>query len=345
MERVFGNESAKRALKNSIKVDRLPQVIILEGDVGSGKETFAREIAAAASCISERRPCGTCKNCRKILERRTPDVVTVERESGKSQLGVDLVRDMSEQTRNGPCEMPMLFFIVREADRMTEQAQNAWLLTLENPPEDVGFILLCENSKGLLETIRSRALTFRMERFEPEETVRLIRSNPGRFGIFTDEKALYEAAVASGGSIGKTLLLLGKEEAAELHSRREFALSAVSAAINPRMPKADKIREAMKFPDQREGAKASEVREDFSAKLSIMADIYSDLIMLSCDEDTKMKFFTPDRREEALEMSDLCAVSILLSQRESCMEAINALRMNASVKGIRIDLALRLGLL
>ncbi len=345
MERVFGNEKAKAAILGSIRVNRLPQAMILEGDAGSGKETFAREICAAAMCNSSEKPCGDCRSCRRILDRITPDVVTVARDEKKTVIGVDAVREMSDAARNGPAELPMLFFIVKEADKLTEQAQNAWLLTLENPPEDVGFILLCENAKALLETIRSRAPIFRMERFEPEEIVKLIRENPSRFGVFPNEKELFEAAVASGGSIGKTLLLSGKGESAHLHETREAALSAVKAAVNPRMAKADKIREAMRFPDNSDGMKASEARESFKERLSMMADIYSDLIMLRCEENVRMKFFTPDKREEAIELSELSGLSTMLSQRESCMEAINSLSLNASIKGIRIDLAMRLGLI
>lgn len=338
MPALFGNGRAKTALCNSIKARRLPQAIILEGDDGSGKMTFAREIAAAACCNGreETLPCGSCRSCDRIRRGITPDIVVVRREEKKTTIGVDAVRAMSEQARTGPCELQMLFFIVENADTMTVQAQNSWLLTLENPPEDVGFILLCENARNLLETIRSRAPTFRMQRFEPQKTVEYILANPKRFGVFSDRNALYESAVASNGSIGKTLELSNTDGSALLHEKRLAALNSVRMVTLSRITKAEKAREVYRLPDSRE-----ELRE----RLMMMSLILCDLILLKNDEKAHLSFFTPQMREEAIEMSDSCSISALLGYRSTVDAAAEALLANASVKGIRTDVALRLGLL
>lgn len=338
MPRIFGNEGSKRAIYNSIMARRLPQAIILEGDDGSGRMTFAREIVAAAVCMREGRdlPCGECKYCRRIREGITPDVVIVRREEKKTQITVDAVRAMSEQVRNGPCELPMLFFIIEDADTMNHQAQNAWLLTLENPPEDVGFILLCENERNLLETVRSRAPTFRMQKFEPADIVSYLRSHPGMIPDTCSESTVYECATASGGSIGKCAELCDPQNSSELRQRRESALDAVRCVVLPRGKGTDKIRTVYKFPDN---------REDLKAHFRLMSQIMCDLILLKRDDGAHTSFFTESMRTQALEMSDTCSIAVLLGYIGVLDRACEALSANASVKGVRTDCAISLGLM
>ena len=337
MPHIFGNDSAKRAIYNSIKARRLPQAIILEGDDGSGKMTFAREIAAAAVCMGEGGdlPCGECKYCRRIRDGITPDIVTVRREEKKTQITVDAVRSMAEAARNGPCELPMLIFIVEDADTMNVQAQNAWLLTLENPPEDVAFILLCENDRNLLETVRSRAPTFRMQKFEPSKIVSYLRSHPELLPQGCDNTTVYECATASGGSIGKCAELCDPQNSSDLRQRREAALDAVRSVVL-RGKGTDRIRTVYKFPDN---------REDLKAHLRLMSQIMCDLILLKRDENAHVGFFTESMRAQALEISDACSISALLSFVEVLDRSCESLSANASVKGVRTDCAISLGLM
>jgi DNA polymerase-3 subunit delta' len=338
MPRIYGNASTKTAVYNSIRVNRLPQAIILEGDDGSGRMTLAREIAAAAVCLRNGRdfPCGECKYCRRIREGITPDIVTVRREEKKTQIGVDAVRSMAEAARNGPCELPMLIFIIEDADTMTVQAQNAWLLTLENPPEDVAFILLCENERNLLETVRSRAPTFRMQKFEPSDIVSYLRSHPELLPQDCNDAVIYECATASGGSIGKCAELCDPQRSADLVQRRESALEAVRSVVLSRGKQTDRIRTVYKFPEN---------REDLKAHFRLMSQIMCDLILLKKDERAHTAFFTESKREEALEMSDACSTAALLGFIGVLDSACDSLSANASVKGVRTDCAISLGLM
>lgn len=338
MPRIFGNEGSKMAIYNSIKARRLPQAMILEGDDGSGRMTFAREIAAAAVCLGEGRdfPCGECKYCKRIREGITPDVVIVRREEKKTQITVDAVRSMTEAARNGPCELPMLFFIIEDADTMNSQAQNAWLLTLENPPEDVAFILLCENERNLLETVRSRAPTFRMQKFEPPEIASYLRSHPGMIPESCSDAVIYECATASGGSIGRCAELCDPQNSSELRQRREAALEAVKSIVLPRVKVTDKIRTVYRFPEN---------REDMKAHFRLMSQIMCDLILLKRHEGAHTAFFTESMRADALEISDACSISVLLGYVNVLDRACDSLSANASVKGVRTDCAISLGLM
>lgn len=122
----------------------------------------ARELAQAMLCTgSAPRPCGVCRNCRKIAHGAHPDVITVERltdDKGKlkAEIVVDQIRDLAADAAVLPSEADKKVYIIREAGLMNDAAQNAALKLLEEPPAGVMFILCVENSQLLLPTIRSR---------------------------------------------------------------------------------------------------------------------------------------------------------------------------------------------
>ena len=167
---LLGNERLRRVFASD--TEKTAHAYILEGPVGSGRHTAARLIAAASLC--EHRddpayplPCGTCLSCRKILGGLSVDVLTVSR-GERAGIGVDPIRTVVETLYVTPNDGERKFYFIEEAHLMTQQAQNALLLSLEEPPPYVLFFLLCEDATLLLETVRSRAPTLRMERFQPE---------------------------------------------------------------------------------------------------------------------------------------------------------------------------------
>lgn len=345
MPSVLGNEETKRTLIRAIENHRLPQVLILEGDLGSGKKTFAKEIVSSVFCSNREKgsksiPCGECRPCTRVRDGITPDVVYIRAESGKATIGVDAVRTITERLSIGPCEMPMLFFIVEKADTMTPQAQNAWLLTLENPPEDVAFILLCENAEKLLETVRSRSVIFRMEAFEADRIADYISRNTESLGLpssaVDNRERLLESAVSSGGSIGKAVSLLDSRSSEELHKKRDFSFRAAEY-ITLRQGNA---KERILFSEAFSGA-----REPLLESVSMLSQIFRDLIVIKKSDNAPLTFFTPSQRERAEDMADACTMNFLYFCRDSCENALSSLTANGSVKGIRLSLLLHLGLL
>ena len=165
---IVGNDVIRNRLAHSLKNGDLPHACILEGPFGSGKRTIAKHMAASLVCdadtgASQTIPCLTCRNCRRILESNFPDLIFVRREEDKASIGVETVRFIREDVRVTPNDSEHKIYIIEEADLITEQAQNAFLLTLEEPPAYAHFFLLCENAGLLLETIRSRAPIFRTQ--------------------------------------------------------------------------------------------------------------------------------------------------------------------------------------
>ncbi len=199
---LIGNERIRALFRNELDGGRIAHAYVLEGPRGSGKHTAARLICSAMLCEKRKSaadplPCGTCPSCRKILGEHSVDVLTVSRGT-RATLGVEPIRRMRESLWVTPNDGDMKFYLIEDAHLMTAQAQNALLLSLEEPPPYVMILLLCEDASLLLETVRSRAPVLPMERFSPaftEEWLAAGIKNP-------DREKIVKAAHLAAGSLG-----------------------------------------------------------------------------------------------------------------------------------------------
>lgn len=200
---LIGNDRMKALFSDALRRERGAHAYVLEGPPGSGRHTAARMIAAAFLC--ERRndasgdslPCGRCASCRKVLSGKSVDVLTVSR-GDRATLGIEPIRAVRDSLYITPNDGDRKFYLIEDAHLMTAQAQNALLLSLEEPPEYVMFLLLCEDASLLLETVRSRAPVLPMERFSPAFTERWLRERAKN----QDPARIVKAAHLSGGSLG-----------------------------------------------------------------------------------------------------------------------------------------------
>ena len=141
---------------------RLPHAIIVSSGTEQPRLDFALFLAAASVCSSQGDvPCLLCKNCKKAFDGNHPDILYFEREKGKKEFSVKIVRDMIKpQAYVKPNEADSKVFIIKDAQFMNSGAQNALLKIFEEPPAGVRFILCCDYPSALLETIRSRAAEY-----------------------------------------------------------------------------------------------------------------------------------------------------------------------------------------
>ena len=200
------NKRAQETLAAFVNGGRFPHALLLEGPEGSGRRTFAREIAAALFCRGEHKPCGSCNQCRKVLEQNHPDVEYYGGDGSRRSFHIDTIRQLRQNAWLLPGEAPCRVCVLCGAENMTDQAQNALLKILEEPPEHTVFILTAENRAMLLPTILSRVQTIRLEPLTPAEILPVLRERcPDQPG----EKLEWAAETAD--TIGQALALLADE--------------------------------------------------------------------------------------------------------------------------------------
>jgi len=215
MANYLTTQRAFRTLLSSARKGNCSQAYVFEGVKGIGKFTTARIFANALHCTGELKPCGECPDCKKHAAGTHSDLFVINEEG---IIGVDTIRAMNEELYIKPALSEKKIFIIRDADNMNDAAQNALLKSFEEPPSYAVIILLSENVKNLLPTIRSRGSRVEFEPFSEKEISEFIlRQYPLKKDI-VDFISLY-----SGGVIGRAIELCEDEEFFEIR-RNMFEL-------------------------------------------------------------------------------------------------------------------------
>jgi DNA polymerase III subunit delta' len=198
-DNIIGHERVRALLARSIGGGRLPPALLLMGPDGVGKRTLALAAARALVCEKVRgEPCEECSACRRAARGLHPDVLLIEPET--ATIKIEQVRDMAREVLALPFEGRARAFVIDEAHVMTEQASNALLKSLEEPPASSHVFLVTASPQALLPTIRSRCQTLRLG---PLPSALLESHLRDRAGLSADEARL--RAALSGGSIGSAL--------------------------------------------------------------------------------------------------------------------------------------------
>lgn len=144
----------------SVKAGRIAHAFLLSGPHGVGKKSCAQLLAQAILCISENAPCGECPECKKVLAGLHPDVHVIEPD-GRS-VKIDQIRELRKQIALKPFSASRHIVMIHQADRMTTEAQNALLKSLEEPEGGTVFFLVTEQQGSMLQTIVSRCRPLRL---------------------------------------------------------------------------------------------------------------------------------------------------------------------------------------
>lgn len=148
-------------LDELIKKERLPHAIMLRGGSEALRQRLSLFLAEAFVCEGDGKPCGKCSHCIKAQSGSHPDIITADPSAqGEKTFKIVLVREIKDDAYIIPNEAQSKVYILRSADKMNIQAQNALLKLIEEPPEYARFILECDSSAAMLETIMSRVTLF-----------------------------------------------------------------------------------------------------------------------------------------------------------------------------------------
>ena len=156
---VVGHQEIISHLQNAIRLGKVSHAYIFGGEHGAGKKLLASLFAMTLQCQEQGvEPCMKCPSCRKALNKNHPDIIYVVHEKPNS-IGIDEIRgQLINDVGIRPYESPYKIYIVNDADKLTLQAQNALLKTIEEPPAYAVILLLADNPDALLPTITSRCV-------------------------------------------------------------------------------------------------------------------------------------------------------------------------------------------
>lgn len=204
---VVGQEHITTTLKNQILNNRIAHAYLFCGTRGTGKTSTAKVFAKALNCLNlkDGEPCNECEMCKKINEGLAIDVTELDAASNN---GVDKIRDIIDDVKYPPQEAKYKVYIMDEVHMLSAGAVNAFLKTLEEPPNNVIFILATTDPQKLPITILSRCQRFDFKRINNGEITARLRKIVNEQNVLADERSLNLIARVSDGAMRDSLSIL-----------------------------------------------------------------------------------------------------------------------------------------
>lgn len=208
-ERIIGHDQIKAILRRALRAGRVGHAYLFMGPKGVGKATVARVLAASLVC-----GCGDCPSCQRVLSGEHPDVSEIHPATQSFRIGQ--IRELNANVLLGPVEAPRKVYILHNVEKLTQEATNSFLRTLEEPPPSVVFILLAD-STDILSTIISRCQVLRFGALTVAQTLSVLRA------VAPQANKPIDAARRSLGSPGEALRYLDAANTDRLSSMLELA--------------------------------------------------------------------------------------------------------------------------
>lgn len=308
---IIGQEQVKKHLQEGIKKDSISHAYIINGETGSGRRLLASALTKTLLCEDRTNvgdACGKCKSCIQVDSNNHPDVRFVTHE--KASIGVDDIRDqLINDITIKPYSSSHKIYIVPDADKITEQAQNALLKTIEEPPAYAVIVLITDNAKNLLQTVQSRCVILNTKPLDTKVITEYLIKNL--------QMEPEQARIAAGfcqGNVGKAINFASSDD---FHEMKEEILRLLKK-INE-MDVSD-IMSFVKDLNQRKGR--------ITEYLDLMLLWYRDVLMFKVTKDANILLY----RDEYKAISEQ-AVSRNYEDIENIIKAIDKakIRLNANV--------------
>ena len=207
LEEIVGQEHVKKALTNAIELNKIAHAYLFTGPRGTGKTSTARILAKSLNCVNgpTTHPCGKCPSCQDIINSTPIDVIEIDAASNRS---VNDAQNILEKIQYAPVNGKYKIYIIDEVHMLTIQAFNALLKTLEEPPENVVFILATTEVHKVLDTIKSRCQRFDFKRITTEDIVNHLKHVSKLENINIEDDAIMTIAKNAAGGMRDSLALL-----------------------------------------------------------------------------------------------------------------------------------------
>ena len=317
-EEILGNEMVKDHFKRAIENHKISHAYILTGEAGMGRKSIANAFAMTLLCEKGgSEPCMTCHSCKQVMSGNHPDLIYVKHEKPGS-IGVDDVREQINDTiMIRPYSSYYKIYIVDEAEKMTVQAQNALLKTIEEPPSYAVIILITTNQEAFLPTILSRCVQMKLKPLKDFTIKSYLTQN-----LHIPEKDADICAAFARGNLGKAIHLASSDEFKELFQKVMVLVKNVGTMDISML--LDCIREM------------KEQNFDIGEVLDLMQLWYRDVLMFKVTKDMNLLIF----KDEFSAMNEM-STQIGYDGFENILNAIDKARIRLDAN-VNMELALEL---
>ena len=236
-DELIGQEHITNILKNAVKSQNIAHAYLFVGSRGTGKTSTARILAKAINCQDIQKdgnPCNKCEHCTEITNGNYLDLIEIDAASNR---GIDQIRELKEKMEFSPVEGKFKIYIIDEVHMLTNEAFNALLKTLEEPPEHVIFILATTEAHKLPPTIVSRCQRYDFRLGSNEEIEDVIKKSSKEEGIKISEGALKLLVESARGSYRDALSIL------------DVVISGQIGSANPQEISEEEVRRILGIPD------------------------------------------------------------------------------------------------
>ena len=320
-EEILGNELVKDHFKKAIANHKISHAYILTGEAGMGRKSIANAFAMTLLCEKGgSEPCMSCHSCKQVMSGNHPDLIYVTHEKPGS-IGVDDVREQINDTiMIRPYSSYYKIYIVDEAEKMTVQAQNALLKTIEEPPSYAVIILITTNQEAFLPTILSRCVQMKLKPLKDFTIKSYLTQN-----LHIAEKDADICAAFARGNLGKAIHLASSDEFKELFQKVMVLVKNVGTMDISML--LDCIREM------------KEQNFDIGEVLDLMQLWYRDVLMFKVTKDMNLLIFKDEYKmiNETGEKVDYAGLEAILAAIDTARTRLNA--------NVNMELAMELLLL
>ncbi len=310
--------------KKAIKADHLSHAYIFTGQNGVGKTLFAKEFAKALNCRNDKNDsCNSCSNCIRIEKNSYPDIFWTDREEKAKFIKIEDIRNLQNTVRLSPLESDYKIFIIKEADRMNEEASNCLLKTLEEPSPNTIIILIANSMTSIKDTIISRC---QIVRFHPIPTH--IIENQLTDKSDADANNIGWISRFSNGSLGNALHLLNDDY-------YDINNDIVTRMTEPDM---DNLVFAVEVIDSylSAGDSLEEKRQILKSILHCILQFYRDLLIIKIRnrndfQQEKMPLFNADREDALQKRVNCLTLEQIITIIDEILESIKYIDFNLNI--------------
>lgn len=309
---IRGHDRAVAELSAGLAAGRFPHALLLVGPEGVGKRLFAERLSRALLC--ERRPelsldpCGVCPSCVQVAAGTHPDILTLAKPEDRHELPIDAVRRLCLDLGFTPMHGTRRVAIVQDADDLSEEAANAFLKTLEEPPPGAALILLGTSAERQLETVRSRCRVVRLDPLPTEDVAAILLD----LKATADAEEARRLAARSEGSPGRAV---GLADPALARFRHEF----LRDLANLRTVEAPALARRLEAFVAEAGKESAPRRERASLFLGELARLFR--AVLRDQLDVPHGLADPTDRSAVSTLAERMAPDSTIAAAERCLEA------------------------